>query len=50
MHLCVFYGAQDKQRLYPCTAVNDDWFYNPDELFIAGTNWIFKFLIVAING
>ena len=42
MHLCVLYGSQNKQRLFPYTALTD-WFYNrARECLLRDTSWVFK--------
>ena len=39
MYLCVLCGSQNKQRLFPYTALTD-WFYNLDgECLLRGTGW-----------
>ena len=40
--LCVFYGSQDKQRLFPCTTLAE-YFQNRDgKCLPRGRDWIFK--------
>jgi len=40
--VCVLCGSQNKQRLFPYTALID-WFYNWDGVcLLRGTDWVFK--------
>ena len=42
LYLCVLCGSQNKQRLFPYTALTD-WFYNRDGVcLLRGTDWVFK--------
>jgi len=42
LYLCVLCGSQNKQRLFPHTALTD-WFYNRDGVcLLRGTAWAFK--------
>jgi hypothetical protein len=42
VYLCVLCGYENKQRLFPYSALTD-WFYNRDtECLLCGTDWIFK--------
>ena len=41
VYLCVLCGTQNKQRIFPYTALTD-WFYNRDgEYLLRGTVWVF---------
>jgi hypothetical protein len=43
MYLCVLCGSQNKQRLFPYTALTD-WFFNREKVFLlCGTDWVFKY-------
>jgi len=40
LYLCVLYGSENKQRLFPYTALNE--FYNRDGVcLLRGTDWVF---------
>jgi len=42
MYLCVLYGSENKQKLFPFTALTD-WFYNQDGVYLLrGTDCVFK--------
>ena len=42
VYLCVLCGCENKQRLFPYTALTD-WFYNRDGVcLLGGTDWIFN--------
>jgi hypothetical protein len=42
VYLCVFYGYQNKQRLFPYTTLTD-WFYNRENVCLQrGTGLVFK--------
>jgi len=44
MYLCVLYGRQNKQRLFPYTALTDGFWYNRDGVcLLRGTDWVFKY-------
>jgi len=44
--LCVLYGSEQKQLLFPYTT-STDWFYNRDvECLLRGTDWVFKYSLV----
>jgi len=41
LYLCVLCGSENKQRLFPYTALTD-WFYNRDGVcLLHGTDWVF---------
>ena len=41
VYLCVLCGSENKQRLFPYTALTD-WFYNWDGMcLLRGTDWVF---------
>ena len=41
MYFCVLCGSQNKQPLFPYTALTD-WFYNRDAVcLLRGTDWVF---------
>ena len=43
LYLCVLYGSQNKQRLFPCKALTE-WFYNRDGVcLLRGTDWVLKY-------
>jgi len=47
VYLCVLCGSQNKQRLFPCTALTD-WFYNRNgACLLRGTDWIFVYNAVS---
>jgi hypothetical protein len=42
LYLCVLCGSENKQRLFPYTALMD-WFYNWDGVcLLCGTDWMFR--------
>ena len=44
LYLCVLCGSQNKQRLFPYTALTD-WFYNRDgECLLRGTDWVLNYI------
>ena len=46
VYLCVLCGSQNKQRLFPCTALTD--FYNRDGMcLLRGTDWVLVLVLQA---
>lgn len=43
MHLCFSYGYENKQRLFPYTAVTDWCYFRDGMCLMPGTRWIFKY-------